>query len=251
MKTALITGATAGIGEACAHIFAQHNYQLIITGRRKKRLEKLENKLEKQYNVKVKALCFDVREKKEVSKALNGLSKKWQKIDVLVNNAGLAAGLEPIDEGNVDNWERMIDTNVKGLLYVTRVVSPWMREAKTGHIVNIASIAGKQVYANGNVYCASKHAADALSQGMRLDLVKHNIKVTNIAPGLVETEFSLVRFDGDDQKAAQTYNGMTPLTGKDIAESVWFAVNQPKHVQIADMLILPAAQADATTVIRG
>ncbi|NEQ51104.1 MAG: SDR family NAD(P)-dependent oxidoreductase [Leptolyngbya sp. SIO3F4] len=247
---ALVTGATAGIGQATAKILAQHGYQLVLTGRRQDRLQELQEKLRTDFETASQILVFDVREASETQRGLESLPDTWKQVDVLVNNAGLAAGLASISNGNLDHWDRMIDTNVKGLLYVSRVVIPWMVERKSGHVVNIGSIAGKEVYPNGNVYCASKHAVDALSRGMRLDLVHDGVKVTNIAPGLVETEFSLVRFDGDADRARQVYQGLEPLTAEDVADCVWFAVSRPAHVTIGDLLVLPAAQANSTTVNR-
>lgn len=249
-KIALITGATSGIGKACAKILAKNNFDLIITGRRNDRLIELSDDLKQKYDIKVVSLNFDVRERAHVEQILNDLPAGWKKIDVLINNAGLAAGVDPIQKGNIDDWDRMVDTNVKGLLYVSRTIIPWMVENKKGHIVNIASIAGKEVYPNGNVYCASKYAVDALSKGMRIDLVNYGIKVTNIAPGMVETEFSEVRLHGDLDAAKNVYKGFEPLKAKDIADTVWFAVSRPSHVQIGDVLILPAAQASATIVKR-
>lgn len=251
MPIALITGATAGIGEATAKKFAEEGYNLIITGRRKDRLAGLKAILEEDFNVSIMALCFDVRNKEEVMETLNNLPDKWKNVDVLVNNAGLAVGRSPIQEGDIDDWERMIDTNVKGLLYVTRTISLWMVERKKGHIINVASIAGKEVYADGNVYCATKHAVDALSRAMRLDLVQHGIKVSNIAPGLIETEFSLVRFKGDQDKADKVYEGYEPLRAEDIADVIWFMASRPAHVNIADVLIMPTAQGSATVVVKG
>jgi len=242
-KTALITGATAGIGEATALVLAKNGYNIIITGRRATLLEKLKAKILSETNAEVLSLCFDVRKHSEVRQAVSSLETKWKQIDVLVNNAGLSVGLNHIDKGEIDDWERMIDTNIKGLLYVTREVSPLMVERKTGHIINIASIAGKEVYESGNVYCATKHAVDALSKSMRIDLLHDNIKVTNIAPGMVETEFSIVRFKGDKERADKVYQGLTPLFAQDIAEAILFAVTRPAHVCINDMLIMPTAQA--------
>ena len=242
-KTALITGATAGIGEATALVLAKNGYNIIITGRRATLLEKLKVKILSETNAEVLSLCFDVRKHSEVRQAVSSLDTKWKQIDVLVNNAGLSVGLNHIDKGEIDDWERMIDTNIKGLLYVTREVSPLMVERKTGHIINIASIAGKEVYESGNVYCATKHAVDALSKSMRIDLLHDNIKVTNIAPGMVETEFSIVRFKGDKERADKVYQGLTPLFAQDIAEAILFAVTRPAHVCINDMLIMPTAQA--------
>lgn len=249
-KIALITGATSGIGRAVADIFAENKYNLIVTGRRSERLQELKAALERQHGIGVLALCFDVRDNDEVVRNIESLPVEWRNIDVLVNNAGLAVGLNHIQDGVLDDWERMIDTNIKGLLYVTRAVSPLMVARKSGHIVNICSIAGKEVYENGNVYCATKHAVDALSKAMRIDMLGHNIKVTNICPGAVETEFSIVRFKGDTQRAAGTYRGIEPLTGRDIAECIYFAVSLPQHVCINDMMIMPTAQADSRTFNR-
>lgn len=249
-KTALITGATSGIGRAVADIFAENKYNLIVTGRRSERLQELKAALEQQYGISVLALCFDVRDNDEVVRNIASLPVEWRNIDVLVNNAGLAVGLNHIQDGVLDDWERMIDTNIKGLLYVTRAVSPLMVARNSGHIVNICSVAGKEVYENGNVYCATKHAVDALSKAMRIDMLGHNIKVTNVCPGAVETEFSIVRFKGDTQRAAGTYRGIEPLTGRDIAECIYFAVSLPQHVCINDMMIMPTAQADSRTFNR-
>jgi NADP-dependent 3-hydroxy acid dehydrogenase YdfG len=249
-KTVLITGATSGIGEATAVKFAESSDRLIITGRRKEHLEKLAENLHNTFGTEILALCFDVRNRPDVERHLGGLPVEWQKIDILINNAGLAVGLSHIDEGDTDDWDRMVDTNVKGLLYVTRVIAPLMVSRGTGHIFNIASIAGKEVYENGAVYCASKHAVDALSRGMRIDLLKHGIKVTNIAPGMVETEFSLVRFKGDTARAESVYKGVEPLTGKDIAEVIHYCASLPDHVCISDLVITPKAQANATNTFR-
>ena len=249
-KIAIITGATSGIGRAVADIFAENKYNLIVTGRRSERLQELKAALEQQHGISVLALCFDVRDNDEVVRNIESLPVEWRNIDVLVNNAGLAVGLNHIQDGVLDDWERMIDTNIKGLLYVTRAVSPLMVVRNSGHIVNICSVAGKEVYENGNVYCATKHAVDALSKAMRIDMLGHNIKVTNVCPGAVETEFSIVRFKGDTQRAAGTYKGIEPLTGRDIAECIYFAVSLPKHVCINDMMIMPTAQADSRTFNR-
>lgn len=249
-KIAFITGATSGIGEATAKELAKENLDLIITGRRKDRLDELSKQIKKEFNVNILSICFDVRNKEEVEKSISSLSKEWQNIDVLINNAGLAVGVSPLQEGIIDDWERMIDTNIKGLLYITRAISPLMIKRQKGHIVNIASIAGKEVYPGGNVYCASKHAVDALSRGMRTDMLKHNIKVTNLAPGMVDTEFSLVRFKGDQETADNTYQGFQPLSGKDIAETIAFVVTRPAHVCLNDILIMPTAQANARDVKR-
>lgn len=245
-KIALITGATSGLGRAATLRLAKEGYNVIITGRRKDRLEELEKEIGIKYEVKVISLYFDVRIYDEVEKAIDGLPEEWKDIDVLVNNAGLAVGLDPIHKGVLEDWERMIDTNVKGLLYVTRVVSPGMVARKSGHIINIGSIAGREVYPNGVVYCATKHAVDALSKGMRMDFLPYNIRVTQICPGAVETEFSLVRFKGDQTRADRVYAGFENLLADDIAEAVYYAVSQPSHVDIQDMLVMPTAQASAS-----
>jgi NADP-dependent 3-hydroxy acid dehydrogenase YdfG len=250
MRTALITGATSGIGRATAELFATNSINLILTGRRKERLDELKNKLTQKFDIEILTLCFDVRNNSEVENFTAQIPAKWREIDILVNNAGLAVGLNHVQDGVLDDWERMIDTNIKGLLYVTRSISPLMIARNQGHIVNICSIAGKEVYENGNVYCATKYAVDALSKGMRIDMLKHGIKVTNICPGAVETEFSLVRFKGDEAKAANPYKGIEPLTADDIAQTIWFAVSQPKHVCINDLVIMPTAQANGTAFYR-
>lgn len=247
---AFITGATSGIGKASAKEFAKHGYNLIITGRRKELLENLKTELEFQYAVQVLPLCFDVREEEQVKNAILSLPPQFKTIDVLINNAGLAAGLGPIQDGELQHWERMIDTNIKGLLYVTKHVSNLMVGQKKGHIINVGSIAGKEVYANGNVYCATKHAVDALNKGMRIDLLPHGIKVSAIHPGMVETEFSIVRFDGDVNRAKKVYENMTPLSAEDIAETIYWMASRPSHVNINDVVIMPSVQANATTVIR-
>lgn len=247
---AFITGATAGIGKATAEIFAKNKYALIITGRRKERLDAFSQHLKSIYGIDVLSLHFDVRNSSEVQVAVNSIPDKWKKINVLVNNAGLAVGLNSIQEGALDDWERMIDTNVKGLLYVTRTLAPLLIANGSGHIVNLGSIAGKEVYANGNVYCATKHAVDALSKSMRIDLLPHHIKVTAIHPGMVETEFSIVRFKGDEQRAQSVYKGVQPLTAEDIAETIYWTASRPAHVNINDIVIMPAVQANATTVLR-
>ena len=246
----LITGATSGIGKSTAELFAKNGHDLIITGRREERLKEIKAQLESDFKIKVTTLCFDIRKLNEVENAISKFSPENKKIDVLVNNAGLAAGFGPIQSGNIDHWERMIDTNVKGLLYITRAISNIMIENKKGHIINIGSVAGKEVYANGNVYCATKHAVDALSRALRIDLLSHNIKVTAINPGMVETEFSVVRFDGDNDKAKKVYEGLQPLKPEDIAETIYWVTNRPPHVNINDILIMPTVQATATNVIR-
>jgi 3-hydroxy acid dehydrogenase/malonic semialdehyde reductase len=248
-KTAIITGATAGIGEATAIEFANLGFTLILTGRRKERLTKLKAELESKYKISVSIHSFDIRVKAEVENfcrhEIGDIS-----IDVLVNNAGLASGLSPLHEGNVDDWEKMIDTNVKGLLYITREIAPRMVVQQSGHIINVGSIAGVEVYPNGNVYCATKHAVKAISEGLRKELYDKGIKVTNVAPGMVETEFSIVRFYGDENRANAVYDGVEALAAKDIADCISFAVTRPKHVNIADMLVLPTDQGSATQVLR-
>jgi NADP-dependent 3-hydroxy acid dehydrogenase YdfG len=245
-KIALVTGATSGIGRAAALILAQNEYDVIITGRREALLRETAEKIRDTSGAEVLQLTFDVRDKTQVAKYLGSLEGKWQQVDVLINNAGLASGLSYIHEGDIDDWEKMIDTNIKGLLYVTRIISPGMVKWGKGHIVNIGSIAGKEVYEKGNVYCATKHAVDALNKGMRTDLVDYNIKVTAINPGAVKTEFSMVRFHGDKEKADQVYEGFTPLLEQDIAEAILFAVTRPPHVNINDMLIMSTAQASSS-----
>lgn len=249
-KTIMITGATAGFGKATAEIFAKNGYNIIITGRRKELLDELEKELKASGDIKVLSLCFDVREKNEVRKAIGNLPEEWKKIDILVNNAGLAVGLSHIQDGDTDDWDRMIDTNVKGLLYVTREVSPLMVKRNKGHIFNIGSIAGKDVYENGNAYCASKFAVGALSKSMRIDMLKNNIKVTLIAPGMAETEFSLVRFKGDEQKAKNVYKGFDALTAEDIAGVIYYCATLPEHVCINDLEITPTQQASVNHSVR-
>jgi 3-hydroxy acid dehydrogenase / malonic semialdehyde reductase len=245
-KTIMITGATAGIGQATAKVFAQAGHRLILTGRREERLQTLA----KQLNCETFPLAFDIRNLEAVKAAVASLPAAWQAIDILVNNAGLAVGIGPFQDGLVDDWERMIDTNVKGLLYITRELAPGMIERGQGHIINVASIAGKEVYPGGNVYCATKHAVDALSRAMRIDLLPHGIKVTNVAPGMVDTEFSVVRFKGDQQRADQVYKGVEPLAGKDVAEVIQYVASTPAHVTINDIVVMPTAQAAATQVHR-
>lgn len=248
-KIALITGATSGIGQATALKAAEAGFDTIITGRRADRLTALADTI-RQKGVDVLPLTFDIRNAEEVQTAVGKLQGKWREISVLVNNAGLAVGVSPIQDGALDDWERMIDTNVKGLLYMTRAVAPLMIARNCGHIVNIASIAGKEVYPGGNVYCATKHAVDALSRAMRQDMLKNNIKVTNIAPGMVETEFSIVRYKGDQALADKVYQGMTPLTNEDIADTIIFAITRPAHVCLNDIVIMPTAQASSRDVNR-
>ena len=242
-KTVLITGATSGIGEATALLLAKNKYNLIVTGRRNDRLISLRENIEKKTAAKIHVLNFDIRSQEETEKAINSLPEDWQNIDILINNAGLAAGLGAINEGVLDDWERMIDTNVKGLLYITRIISARMIKKGSGHIVNISSIAGKETYPLGNVYCATKHAVQALTKGMRLDFLKHGIKVSSVCPGAVDTEFSIVRFTGDEQRAKNVYEGFTPLYAGDIAETILFVITRPEHVNIDDILVMPTDQA--------
>lgn len=249
-EIALITGATSGIGKATAKILAANNFDVIITGRRKELLAETGKEIKEETGSNVMTLVFDVRNKIEVDEAIDRLPDEWKKISLLINNAGLASGLEPLNEGNFEDWEKMIDTNVKGLLFVSRKVSNLMIPQKKGQIINISSIAAKETYPNGNVYCASKHAVEALTKGMRLDFLKYNIKVGSISPGMVETEFSVVRFHGDKEKASNVYHGMEPLTANDIAEAILFMVNRPAHVNIDDIVIMPTAQGSARDVIR-
>ena len=242
----LITGATAGFGAACAEVFANKGYNLVLTGRRNERLEKIKIKLTKEYNVEVQTLSFDVRDEQATNNEISTLNEKVKNnIRILINNAGLAVGKGPIDSGLTDDWNRMIDTNVKGLLYVSRAVIPLLKQNGNAHIINIGSIAGKEVYPGGNVYCASKHAVDALSKAMRIDLVKHGVKVTNIAPGAAETEFSLVRFKGNENQAKSVYDDYDPLVARDIADVVLFAATRPQHVNLNDIVIMPTAQASS------
>ena len=245
---AFITGATSGFGEATARIFAKHGYSLVLMARRQDRLEKLKEELSSE-SIQIELLCTDVRNEQAVNEAVNSLSESVKSnIRILVNNAGLAVGRGPIDSGLTDDWNRMIDTNVKGLLYVSKAVIPFLKVNGNCQIINISSIAGKEVYAGGNVYCATKHAVDALSQAMRIDLVEYGIKVTNIAPGAAATEFSIVRFKGDNKVAEAVYEGYDPLQAEDIAETIWFVASRPAHVTINDLTIMPTAQAAATVL---
>jgi NADP-dependent 3-hydroxy acid dehydrogenase YdfG len=247
---ALITGSTSGIGEATALVMAKNNFDVIITGRRKEKLIALEKRIKSESKSQVLSLNFDVQSLPETENAINGLPEKWKNIDVLINNAGLAAGMAPIQDGDINDWERMIDTNIKGLLYISRFISPLMVKRNSGHIINISSIAGKETYLNGNVYCATKHAVQSLTAGMRMDLLKHGIKVSSICPGAVDTEFSEVRFHGDKNKAKEVYKGFTPLFAQDIADTILFAVTRPKHVNLDDILIMPTAQAFSREIHR-
>lgn len=248
MKTILITGATSGFGEAAAYKFAANGWNMILTGRRKERLDVIEKSIKDKFAVNVLSLCFDVRILTDVQKAIQSLPENWRRIDVLLNNAGLAAGRGPIQDGLYEDWEQMIDTNVKGLLYMIREVSPLMIKRQTGHIINIASLAGWEAYGGGNVYCGTKHAVRAITRSARIDLLQHNIKVSVVSPGAADTEFSLVRFKGDKEKADAVYEGFKPLQAEDVAESIYFIASQPPHVNIEEIFILPAAQATATIV---
>ena len=245
-KTAFITGATSGIGKATAELFAKKGINLVLCGRRQNRLDDLKEKLED--SVKIHTLTFDVRNKEAVRDAIGSLPPEFSKIDILVNNAGNAHGLDPIEEGALEDWDAMLDINVKGLLYVSKAILPQMIERKEGHIINIGSTAGKEVYPKGNVYCASKHAVDAINQGMRIDLNQYGIRVGAVNPGLVETEFSNVRFKGDDDRADNVYKGFDPLRPEDIADIIYFVVTRPYHVNIADLVVMPTAQASSTIV---
>ncbi|WP_373494348.1 SDR family NAD(P)-dependent oxidoreductase [Aquiflexum sp.] len=243
-KIVFITGATSGIGKASAIALANLGYDIIATGRRKDRLENLKDELPS--GTKLQILCFDVRDQKAVKSAIGSLPEQWQKIDVLINNAGNAHGLDPIQSGSLEDWDAMMDINVKGLLYVSKEIMTGMVNRQAGTIVNIGSIAGKEVYPNGNVYCASKHAVDAITKGMRIDLNPYGIRVIAVHPGMVETEFSLVRFKGDAARSKTVYQGLQPLTAEDVADTIAFAVSRPPHVVLADIVILPTAQASAT-----
>jgi 3-hydroxy acid dehydrogenase/malonic semialdehyde reductase len=247
---ACITGASAGIGEATAHILAANGYRLILVARRLERLEELAAELKASYNCETLLCRLDVRNRADVQQAIEQLPEDWKNIVVLVNNAGLASGLAPIEQGDIDDWEVMIDTNIKGLLYMTRNIAPLMITHDKGHIINIGSIAGKEVYANGNVYCATKHAVDALNKAMRIDMAKYPVRVTAIHPGAVETEFSIVRFHGDEEKAGKVYEGFENLVAHDIAETIWFVLSRPAHVNINELTIMPTAQPVAGTIHR-
>jgi NADP-dependent 3-hydroxy acid dehydrogenase YdfG len=243
-RTIFITGATSGIGKACAEKFAAGGSNLIVNGRRKERLQELKNKLEKKYNIKVFCAYFDVRQKNEVFDVINKLSGEWQQVDVLINNAGLAVGRDLFDDAEIEDWETMLQTNLNGLLYVSKAVSPMMIKRKSGHIINIGSTAGDDTYQGGNVYCATKSAVEVISRAMRIDLLEHHIKVTNIKPGAVQTEFSKVRFKGDEEKAAKTYEGFVPLTGADVAETIYYCASLPANVCINDLTITCLNQAN-------
>jgi len=244
-KRVFITGATSGFGKAIAEIFARNGHDCIITGRREERLDELQRDLEQRFNVAIYTLCFDVRKKEEVNKAILGLPHEWKDIDILVNNAGLALGRDYFDEADMDDWETMLDTNVKGLLYVTRALLPLMTKRKSGHVINIGSTAAKEVYEKGNIYCASKSAVDAVSQSMRIDLLRHGIKVTAVHPGAAETEFSKVRFKGDEETAKSVYKGFKPLVAEDVASIVYFCTTLPEHVCINDLVLTSTSQANS------
>lgn len=248
-KTALITGASSGIGQATAREFAKQGINLILCGRRQERLDQLQNELSTQ--VKVTTLNFDIRDKKRVKEAINSLQNPFNQVDILINNAGNAHGLDTIQDGDSDDWDAMIDINVKGLLYVSRVIIPQMIKRNNGHIINIGSTAGKEVYPKGNVYCASKYAVDAINQGMRLDLNGYNIRVGAVNPGMVETEFSEVRFKGDSEKAEKVYKGFKPLQAQDVAEIIYFVISRPAHVNIADLVVMSVDQASSTVINKG
>ena len=249
-KIALVTGASAGIGYACAKVFAREGARLILAARRADRLKRLAENLKKKHGIESHVIRMDVRDQAEVEARIAGLPAKWQKIDILINNAGLSRGLSKVHEAELLDWEEMIDTNIKGLLYVSRAVIPGMVKRKKGHIVNIGSIAGHEVYPGGNVYCATKHAVDALTRGMQIDLVDTPLRVSTVDPGMVETEFSMVRFRGDEDRAKSVYKGLKPLTGDDIAEAILFCVTRPPHVNIHQVSIMPTAQATATIACR-
>lgn len=249
-KIILITGASSGLGKATAEKFAAEGWNLILTARRKEKLAVVVNNIEKKYGVKTLSLIFDVQDKKAVFEHLENLPKEWQAINILLNNAGLALGRDPFEEANLEDWETMIDTNLKGLLYASKAVLPFII-AQKGHIINIGSTAGKEVYKDGNVYCATKHAVDAISKAQRIDLLQHQVKVTAIHPGAVETEFSIVRFKGDTTKADAVYAGYTPLKAEDIADTIWYVANTPEHVCINDLVITCTAQGNSTTIFKG
>lgn len=249
-KTVLITGASSGIGKSTAELFAKNGSNLILTGRRKERLEELKQKLSSEYSVSILSLVFDIRNYDEVKKNISSLNSVWKNIDILINNAGMGRGLDKFQDGNVENWEEMIDTNLKGLLYITKEILPVMVERKSGHIINIGSTAGHDVYPAGNIYCATKFAVNAISQSLRIDLLDKRIKVSSVDPGMVETEFSNVRFFGDTERAKSVYKGLTPLTPEDVAEAILFCATRPYHVNINEIILTPIAQAQSNFIIR-
>ena len=244
-KIVFITGATSGFGEACAHVFAKNGYDLLLNGRREDRLQKLQTELQSEYNIQCLLLPFDVRNQQSANEAIEGLPEKWKAIDILINNAGLALGRDLFDEADLDDWNTMIDTNVKGLLYVSKAVVPYMVKRKSGHIINIGSTAAKEVYERGNVYCATKAAVDSITKGMRIDLLNHHIKVTAIHPGAAETEFSLIRFKGAEDTAKKVYEGFSPLVAKDVADIIFYAATLPAHVCINDLVVTSTQQANS------
>jgi 3-hydroxy acid dehydrogenase / malonic semialdehyde reductase len=248
--TVLVTGASSGIGSACAVRFAEHGARLILAARRKDKIDRIAADIRQKYEVEILTIQIDVRDQKKVAEAIDALTNDWSAIDILINNAGLSRGLDKIHEGSLEDWEEMIDTNVKGLLYVSKAVIPGMVRRGNGTVINIGSIAGREVYQRGNVYCATKHAVDALTKGMRLDLVDTPVRICTVDPGLVETEFSIVRFRGDESRARKVYQNLTPLIPEDVADAVYFAASRPPHVQIAEIIILPTDQASATVVHR-
>lgn len=249
-KIALITGASAGIGKATARLFASNGWNVIITGRRDEKLQTLKQELELAYSIEVLTLAFDIQDKNAVKKVIDTLSEDWSKIDVLVNNAGLALGKDGLQDGNIEDWETMIDTNIKGLLYITKAVLPNMMKRNEGHVINLSSTAGKEVYPGGNIYCATKHAVEALTKSLRIDVLPYKIKVSSVSPGLVETEFSKVRFKGDSNKADVVYQGFTPLYAEDVADAIYYVASRPPHVNIGDILLTCTAQANSTTVLK-
>nr|MBP7471468.1 SDR family oxidoreductase [Prevotella sp.] len=249
-KTLFVTGATSGIGQACARKFAEGGYRVILTGRNKERLNELKATLERDYKSDVLAFDFDVRDRSAATSVVESIPEEWKDIDVLINNAGLALGLEPEYEGNPDDWATMIDTNIKGLLTMTRLIVPGMVKRNHGHVINIGSVAGDAAYAGGNVYCATKAAVKAITDGLRIDVAETNVRVTNVKPGLVQTHFSNIRFHGDDNRADNVYKGIKPLTGDDIADVAFYAASAPEHVQIAEVLVLATHQANGTVIVR-
>ncbi|MBK6338121.1 MAG: SDR family NAD(P)-dependent oxidoreductase [Bacteroidetes bacterium] len=249
-KIAFITGSTSGIGEATAWKFAAEGWHVIISGRRIEKLNTLAARIQEKHQVAVLPLCFDITQLEEVKNSIHSLSGKWKNIGVLVNNAGLAVGRSPLQEGLYEDWDRMIDTNMKGLLYVTREIVPLFIANKKGHIINIGSLAGHEYYGGGNVYCGTKHAVKAITRSMRIDLLKEGIKVSAVSPGAVETEFSVVRYKGNKEMADKTYDGFEPLKAEDVAESIYFIANQPKHVNIEEILVLPTAQASTSIIFK-
>lgn len=250
-KIVFVTGASSGIGEACARIFAQNGNKLLLCARREDRLKELSQELESNFGTDIFTFQLDVRNREDVEKAIDSLPEKWKEIDILINNAGLARGLSKLHEGLIDDWDEMIDTNVKGLLYISRKIIPGMVQREKGDIINIGSIAGHEVYPGGAAYCASKHAVDALTKGLRMDLLGTPLRVCTVDPGLVETEFSIIRFHGNKEKADNVYQGMRPLTGSDVAETVFYCASRPPHIQIAEVIMFPTAQRSATMVHRG